>query len=253
MHKDFIGERGFNKLISPFIEVIEKRGWSLLCEHKPAGFAIVVRECFANLVGKKERMCYIRGKWISFDREEINRTYNLKEQKDGSKFKKFLKDPTHQKIVELLTDRKEEWHSTKKNPYESITRRSLIEEAKVLFYFLSSVLLPSKHLSMVRKEEALLLNAILKGYKLNVGKIIENLILNYYNSKYKGLIPHPETITRLCILRGVEGTWEEEERCPKTSPLTLIGITGPLTSKGKEKVKDIEEQDRDGRENEQAI
>ena len=26
MHKDFIGERGFNKLISPFREVIEKRG-----------------------------------------------------------------------------------------------------------------------------------------------------------------------------------------------------------------------------------
>ena len=25
-HKDFIGERGFNKLISPFVETIEKRG-----------------------------------------------------------------------------------------------------------------------------------------------------------------------------------------------------------------------------------
>ena len=74
MHKDFIGERGFNKLISPFREVIEKRGWSLLCEHKPYVFAIVVRECFVNLVGKKERMCYVGEKWISFDREEINRT-----------------------------------------------------------------------------------------------------------------------------------------------------------------------------------
>ena len=25
-HKDFIGERGFSKLISPFLEIIEKRG-----------------------------------------------------------------------------------------------------------------------------------------------------------------------------------------------------------------------------------
>ena len=49
--KELIGERGFNKLISPFREVIEKRGWSLLCEHKPAGFAAVVREFYANMGG----------------------------------------------------------------------------------------------------------------------------------------------------------------------------------------------------------
>ena len=84
-------------------------------------------------------------------------------------------------------------------------------EAKVWFYFLSLVILPSKHLSTVRKEEALLLYAMLKGYKMNVGKIIEKSILNYYCSSYRGLIPYPSTITRLCILGRVEGTWEEKE------------------------------------------
>ena len=33
-HGDFIGERCFNKLISPFHEVIESKGWHLFCEHK---------------------------------------------------------------------------------------------------------------------------------------------------------------------------------------------------------------------------
>ena len=42
MQKDFIGERGFVKLISLFRKVIKKRGWSLLCEHKPVGFAALV-------------------------------------------------------------------------------------------------------------------------------------------------------------------------------------------------------------------
>ena len=107
-HKGFIGERGFNKLISPFREVIKKRGWNLLSVHKLTGFAVVVREFFANLVGKKEKMCYVRGKWISFDKEEINMTYNLKELKDGSKFKKLQKEPDFQKIVELLIDGKGE-------------------------------------------------------------------------------------------------------------------------------------------------
>ena len=95
LHKDFIGERGFNQLISPFREVIEKKSWILLCEHKSTGFAVVVREFYANMVEKKERMCYVRGKWISFDRNEINKTFILKEQKDGFKLKKLQKDPDH--------------------------------------------------------------------------------------------------------------------------------------------------------------
>ena len=65
--------------------------------------------------------------------------------------------------------------------------------------------MPAKHLSTMRKEEPVLLYAILKGYKMTVGKIMEKSILNYFNSKYRGLIPHPVTITRLCILGREEG------------------------------------------------
>ena len=96
------------------------------------------------------------------------------------KFKKLVKEPDFQKIIDLVTDGKGKWTSIKKNPYESITRGSLTEEAKVWFYFLCSVILPSKHLSNVKENEAVLLYAILKGYKFSVGKIIENSILSYY-------------------------------------------------------------------------
>ena len=58
-------------------------------------------------------------------------------------------------------------------------------------------------------------------------KIIENSILSYFRSNYRGLLPHLALITKLCILGGVERDWEEEETCPKTSPLTLVGITKP--------------------------
>ena len=132
-------------------------------------------------------------------------------------------------------------------------RRTLTEEATVWFYFLSLVLMPSKHLSTVRKEEALLLYPILKGYKMNVGKIIEKSILNYYYNNFRGLIPHPSTITRLCILGRVESNWEEEERCPKTSPLTLTSITKPSSNKGKEKVQEIEEKERRVENTEQTL
>ena len=168
-------------------------------------------------------MC-VRGKWISFRKEKINETFNLNEQRDGSKFEKLLKKPKYHKIVDLLTNGKGKWKAIRKTPHQSIAIGSLTKEAKVWFYFVSSVLLPSKHLSIVRKNEAILLYTLLKGYKINVGKIIENSIMSYYRNKYRSLIPHLTTITRLCILGGVNGDWEDEETCPKASPQTLTGV-----------------------------
>ena len=111
----------------------------------------------------------------------------------------------------MLTYGKGKWNATKKNPHESIARGSLTEQAKVWFYFICSVILPTRHLSTVREKEAVLLYVILKGYKFCVGKIIEKEILSYYKGGYKGLVPHPALITRLCIKGGVEGDWEKEE------------------------------------------
>ena len=92
-----------------------------------------------------------------------------------------------------------------KNPHESIAKGSLIEQAKVWFCFLSSFILPSKHLSTVRENEALLLYAILKGYTFSIGNIIENSIFSYYKGGYRGLVPYPAPITRMCILGSLEG------------------------------------------------
>ena len=46
-----------------------------------------------------------------------------------------------------------------------------------------------------------------------------------------------------------EGTyWEEEETCPKASPLTLTSITKGQKNIGKEKKVEIEEEEEDERE-----
>ena len=186
---------------------------------------------------------------IDFSKEKINGLFNLKVQKDGSKFKRLLKEPEYQKIVDLLTAGKGKWKATKKTPYESIDRGDLTEEAKVWFYFISSVLLPSKHLCTIRRNKAILLYVLLKGYKINVGKIIENSILSYSRSRCRGLIPHPTTITNLCRLGGVQGDWKEKDKCPRTSPLTLIGITkGPKNRERGRVVEAVREEEEEQRE-----
>ena len=91
-------------------------------------------------------------------------------------------------------------------------------------------------------DEAILLYALLKGYKINVGKIIEKSILSYYGSNCRGMIPHLATITSLCLLGGVEAEWEKEETYPRASPLTLIGVTKGSRNREKGIEKDVEEE-----------
>ena len=176
--------------------------------------------------------------------ERINEDLQIKDPKNVSKFKRLLKEPNHDKIVDFLTGGKGKWNSKRKNPHESIHKRSLTEEAKVWFYFIAYVIIPTKHLSTIRENEAILLYALLKGYKFDVGKIIETSIRTFHKIVKRGLIPHPTTITRLCVLAEVKGIWAEEETCPKVSPLTLTGvIKGPNSRKRKEmEIMEVEEE-----------
>ena len=86
------------------------------------------------------------------------------------------------------------------------------------------------------------------SYKLNAGAIIENSIVKYHEGNKRGLIPHRATVTRLCIRAGVKGIWEEEEECPKASPLILTGVSkGPRNQKKKGVI--VEADSRDEEEN----
>ena len=65
---------------------------------------------------------------------------------------------------------------------------------------------------------------LVKGYEVNVRRIIEESILDYIKGKFSRNIPHPSLITLLFNKGGVKLNKEVEERCPKASPLTLDGV-----------------------------
>ena len=161
--------------------------------------------------------------------------FKLRDFKHGSKYKKLVENPNYEKILNRLTGGEGKWEVTKKNPHHAIKRGALTEEAKVWFYFICSVIVPTKHLCLVREQEAIILYAFLKGYKMNIGILIEESIRGYHHNNKRGLIPHPTTITRLFLWARVKGMWEEEEKFPRVSPLTLTGvIRGPKGKRHKE-------------------
>ena len=179
---------------------------------------------------------------MPFDDRSINEVFKLRDFKHGSKYKKLLENPNYEKIVNRLTGGEGKWEVTKKNPHHAIKRGALTEEAKVWFYFICSVIVPTRHLCTVREQEAIMLYAFLKGYKINMGMLIEESIRGYHHSNKRGLIPHPATITRLCFRAGVKGNWEEEERCPRVSPLTLMGVTRGHKGKKQKEVMVLDEE-----------
>ena len=107
--KEFLCERGFGKLISPFSKVMKKRGWEFFCEHKGPGFAALVREFYANMVGMKDDSMYVRGVWVPFSDRRINEVFKLRDFKHGSKYKKLLENPNYEKIVSRLTGGEGKW------------------------------------------------------------------------------------------------------------------------------------------------
>ena len=114
--KDFIGEKGFKKFISLSKEIIEKRGWKFICRHLPSGFAALMREFYSKLEDRKGTQWYVKGKWVSFNKKDINQVLKLGKLSDGTKFKKLKKNPDYQEIVEVLIVEKENGRATRGTP-----------------------------------------------------------------------------------------------------------------------------------------
>ena len=77
--------------------------------HLLAGLFAIVREFYANFLDMKETQCFVRGKWVSFDRHTINHMCGLGKLSDGANFRRWKKNSDHQKIIEEFTDGKGQW------------------------------------------------------------------------------------------------------------------------------------------------
>ena len=72
----FISDKGFGKLISPFSEIIEKKGWDFFYKQKAPSFAALAREFYSNMVEIKEDSVYVQGVWVPFGHKRINEYFS---------------------------------------------------------------------------------------------------------------------------------------------------------------------------------
>ena len=182
---------------------------------------------------------------MPFDCITINRVFGMNDE-DNEEVRALYREPNYEKILQELTNGKSPWSRTTKKEIMFFPRIRLTKIAKALFYFVSSKLVPSKHVSIVRSEKAILFYAIVKGYKFNVGKIIKNSILEV---SYGKAITHPSLITKLCEIMGVQ-IRENEEKCLLMLPLPFLEKKKTRSSRHNiyeraiEKVEDREEENQ---------
>ena len=215
--KGYVKERGFKQLVSLFKEEVERRGWKTVSQHMEPGRRVLVKEFYANLGEQKDLTCYVKGRWIPFREKAISQILGLKQVRECAEHEQLQKSPCFEEIAQELTNGLGQGQRTKtiRNAYIDIG--DLTETNKVWFYLINSVFKPSKHVSTVRHDRTLLLYALVKGFELDLGKIIKEVILDYVENNFSGNIPHPALITFLCI-KGGGGVGNKSSRRGREEP-----------------------------------
>ena len=91
----------------------------------------------------------------------------------------------------------------------------------------------------MRQNRALLLYGLVKGFELDLCRIIKESIIDYVENNLSGNIPHPTLITLLCIKGGVKVV-EYEEKSSKAFPVTLIGVlTTPIEDEEVKRIRKV--------------
>ena len=194
-----------------------------MSQHRDLGVRALVKEFYTNLSEQKNLTCYVRGRWIPFGERAISQLLELRQVDECVKYDQLQESPRFKEIARELKNGLGQWQRTKTICNSYIDRGDLTEANKVWFYFVNSILTTSKHVSTVRQDRPILLYALVKGCSLNVGKIVEQSILDYAENSFLGNIPHPTLITLMCIKGGVTFI-EIEEKFLGASPLTLTGV-----------------------------
>ncbi|KAK8621898.1 hypothetical protein V6N13_097526 [Hibiscus sabdariffa] len=108
----------------------------------------------------------------------------------------ILEDEDFNTIKDQLCKPGTEWNTKGKNP-GTISRPSLQPEAKLWNTFVKRNLIPTSHNQTVDRTRLVLINAIITGYKFNVGEVIAKELSEACQND-KGILAFPCIIFALC-------------------------------------------------------
>ena len=225
-NRTFCGEKGFHFKeaddlgMSQFVcSVVQSRSWRDFAKHPQPAVILVVREFYANFPNDAAEWVYVRGSRVLFDSRTINSFFQLQDVEDGyEEYVSALEDHEWAELLLRVCVPSTQWEKSSQGAW-TVNRASLLPAAKVWYHFLKTQLLPSTHGKTVSKDRVAMVDAIISGKPINVGRVISEQIRVCANRK-KGNLLFPSLISALCFEHNVPIA-DEEER------LKLGGVISP--------------------------
>ncbi|KAL4387686.1 hypothetical protein GQ457_09G023150 [Hibiscus cannabinus] len=153
-------------------------------------------EFYANNVGGDDTVT-VRGRKVSANSATINNILDLPNDSPSIyALIKILEDEDLDTIKDQLCEQGTEWNIKGKNP-KTISRPHLQPEAKLWNTFVKRNLMPTSHNQTVDRTMLVLINAIITGYKFNVGEVIVKELSEACQND-KGILAFPCIIFALC-------------------------------------------------------
>ncbi|KAK8954232.1 hypothetical protein KSP39_PZI001911 [Platanthera zijinensis] len=230
-----IYERGFQIEVRgwsmKYIEHIREQGWNSFCHPRDEAILSWVYEFYANAPFHQNGKVLVRGKEINCLPEAINNFFHMENLED-QRYEQLRETVSPLEVATTLSMSSDiAWANQAKHVLRSAGFK---REAKVWLLFINASVLPTKHPNQVSFSRALLIYCILKGIRINVGRIIAGKLLQRVQSKVGQQLWFPTLITALCCYHGVEKRGEIVTPVGHHITQTVISSNINVSSKRKE-------------------
>ena len=151
----------------------------MCCSSPKDGSILLMRKFYANAKEHRNYQTKVRGLVVKFDETTINRHLGLVESKEDD-LTNYTKQVDMQQVMDTIYFKQTQWNISN-GVQASFDSKYFEKNMKVWFNFINSRLYPTMHVSECSKEITLAPFAIAKGIRMNVGAIINVIILQAAN------------------------------------------------------------------------
>ncbi|KAH1082619.1 hypothetical protein J1N35_022380 [Gossypium stocksii] len=185
----------FNQVVEDgYTHNISKRPF---CLEKDDVLTKVVRDFYAHLTSPNNAFIYVWGASVLFDEYSINAQYGLFDVHDEhTQFSARITMDDLNQVLQDLCVVGTKWTMSRHDCY-TVKTASLKPNCRVWYYLFKTRLILSTYNSTISKEQMLLLHSIIKGRKINMGKIIFKEV-HRCTQKNAGSLNFPSLIATMC-------------------------------------------------------
>ena len=149
---------------------------------------------------------------------------------NSAKYRALFSDTDYERLMQELTHDQGVWRlQPSTSDFTNFQMHSLTPVAKVWYNFLCVKIKPTLHLSTVKKDKTILLDAMTKGFQFDIWSVIKRGLIESTQGRCNGALIHPSLITQSCRLAEVPMLDSEEQvqqHLPVPLPKAKFGSPG---------------------------